>query len=347
MAKNKFDRNNKNNTKGQETMGAKIEDTAVATAVETEEEIIPADGIETEQVGSLGDNGVADSEDLDAVDSEFKIGNPDDLKEDSEEDVDMEAKLDASKVEEPEESSEIEKEDLSLIQTPSLVDTDAETKAQLEDSTYPPVATEDTDEFKVKLGTIDTATIDTTTLLFNKKTINELILNYMEGDIVLDENTSILNSEENQRARHLIKTLNTINTGGGDKIETKILSYLSLYMEPTDTPKSPGMLMQLIAKEINEAKTISDLDMAIFILTRIFTNVASFNIRSFLKIGNDYSAAFKVDALQMVEAFSQLSTADDRKKKIGTIVSLQKAFKASTSFLTANGARLMIEYFSK
>lgn len=355
MAKNKFDRNNKNNTKGQETMGAKIEDTAVATAAETEEEIIPADGIETEQVGSLGDNGVADSENLvpapefkEGVDVEPKV----DESEDGGEDMDMEAKvleseLDASKVEEPEESSEIEKEDLYLFQTPSLVDTDAETKTQLEDSTYPPVATEDTDEFKVKLGTIDTDTIDTTTLLFNKKTINELILNYMEGDIVLDENTSILNSEENQRARNLIKTLNTINTGGGDKIETKILSYLSLYMEPTDTPKSPGMLMQLIAKEINEAKTISDLDMAIFILTRIFTNVASFNIRSFLKIGNDYSAAFKVDALQMVEAFSQLSTADDRKKKIGTIVSLQKAFKASTSFLTANGARLMIEYFSK
>lgn len=344
MAKKNYNNNNNNYNKGKETMGQKIEDTEVKTSVdviETEGEVkldIGAENLndaEAEQVGSLGDNIITDSEDLDAVDSEFK--------EDNEEDVNMEAKLDASKVEEPDKSSEIEKEDLSLIQTPSLVDTDTETKTQLEDST----ATEDTDEFKIKLGTIDTDTIDITTLLFNKKTINELILNYMEGDIVLDENTSILNSEENQRARNLIKTLNIINTGGGDKIETKILSYLSLYMEPTDIPKSPGMLMQLIAKEINEAKTISDLDMAIFILTRIFTNVASFNIRSFLKIGNDYSAAFKVDALQMVEAFSQLSTADDRKKKIGTIVSLQKAFKASTSFLTANGARLMIEYFSK
>ena len=190
MAKKKY-----NNNKGQETMGAKIEDTAVATAVETEEEIIPADGIETEQVGSLGDNGVADSENLvpapefkEGVDVEPKV----DESEDGGEDMDMEAKvleseLDASKVEEPEESSEIEKEDLYLIQTPSLVDTDVETKTQLEDSTYPPVATEDTDEFKV----IDTDTIDTTTLLFNKKTINELILNYMEGDIVLDENTLI------------------------------------------------------------------------------------------------------------------------------------------------------------
>ena len=339
MAKKNY---NNNNNKGQGTMGQKVEDTAVDTAVEKEGEIVMVDGVETvaytkaEQVDSLGDNITAESEDLDAVDS--KVDEPE--KEDGEEDMAMATKVDGYV--EQDESDEIEKEDLSLIQTPSPVDTDAETKTQLKDSTYPPVATEDTDEFK-----INEDTVDVTTLVFNKKTINELISNYMEGDIVLDANTSILNTEENQKARLLIETLNTINAAGGDKIETRILSYLSLYMEPTDLPKSPGMLMQLIAKEINEAKTISDLDMAIYILTRIFTNVASFNIRSFLKIGNDYSAAFKVDALQMVEAFSQLSTADDRKKKIGTIISLQKVFKSSTSFLNANGARLMIEHFSK
>lgn len=338
MAKKNY---NNNNNKGQGTMGQKVEDTAVDTAVEKEGEIVMVDGVETvaytkaEQVDSLGDNVITDSEDLDAVDS--KVDEP---VEDGKEDMAMAAKVD--EYIEQEESDEIEKEDLSLIETPSPVDTDAETKTQLEDSTYP-LAAVDTDEFKINEDTVDVTTL----VFFNKKTINELISNYMEGAIVLDANTSILNTEENQKARLLIKTLNTINAAGGDKIETRILSYLSLYMEPTDLPKSPGMLMQLIAKEINEAKTISDLDMAIYILTRIFTNVASFNIRSFLKIGNDYSAAFKVDALQMVEAFSQLSTADDRKKKIGTIISLQKVFKSSTSFLNANGARLMIEHFSK
>ncbi len=344
MAKKK----NNNYNKGQETMEQKLETTAEKAVLELEEKdnqidnteegkIAQAgDDVESEQNSSSSDDSTIESgEDLDAVDSEFKIVDPAVFR--KEEGVNT--TVDDSTLEE----KYIE---LSSEQTPpSLADIKLgdsySTEKELIDSLYPPI-----DSSLIEPSNNDENS-DAIVLEFNKKTINELILNYAEGDIVLDENTSILNSEENQRARHLIKTLNAINTAGGDKIETKILSYLSLYMEPTDLPKSPGMLMQLIAKEINEAKTISDLDMAIFILTRIFTHVASFNIRSFLKIGTDYSAAFKVDALQMVEAFSQLSTAGDRKKKIGTVISLQKTFKSSTSFLNANGAKLMIEYFSK
>lgn len=184
-------------------------------------------------------------------------------------------------------------------------------------------------------------------LVFDKRTINDLIVNYMDAELVTDEATSMLNTVENQKARQLVNALNKINTSTGDKAETRILSYLSIYLEPTTTAKNPGMLMQLIAKEINEAKTISDLDMSLYILTRIFKHVASFHMRSFLKIGSEYHSEFKVHALQMVEVFSQLATAEERKAKIGTIISLQKSFKTSTTFLTSNGAKLVIEYFSK
>lgn len=184
-------------------------------------------------------------------------------------------------------------------------------------------------------------------LVFDKRTINDLIVNYMDAELVTDEATSMLNTVENQKARQLVNTLNKLNNATGDKAETRILSYLSIYLEPTTTAKNPGMLMQLIAKEINEAKTISDLDMSLYILTRIFKHVASFHMRSFLKIGSEYHSEFKVHALQMVEVFSQLATAEERKAKIGTIISLQKSFKTSTTFLTSNGAKLVIEYFSK
>ena len=226
--------------------------------------------------------------------------------------------------------------ELIVENTPSA---DTEEGIKLEDSTYPPK--------EVLIAGTDFNGADELLLAFDKTTINTLINKYMDVEIALDENTSMLNTVENQKARHLISTLNKINTASGDKIETKILSYLNLYMEPTDIAKNPGMLMQLIAKEVNEAKTIDDLDMAMYILTRIFKSVASFNIRSFLKIGSEFHPEFKINALQMVEVFSQLATADERKAKVNATISLQKSFKTSTTFLNTNGARLMIEYFSR
>ena len=235
------------------------------------------------------------------------------------------------------EEDEEKPNELVVENTPSVIPTDG---IQLEDSTYPPV---------VIAGTgFDGA--EEVVLASDKKTINTLINEYMDAELVVSENTphtSMLNTVENQKARQLIATLNKINTAGGDKVVTKILSYLNLYMEPTDIAKNPGMLMQLIAKEVNEAKTIDDLDMAMYILTRIFKSVASFNIRSFLKIGSEFHPEFKINALQMVEVFSQLATADERKAKVNATISLQKSFKTSTTFLNTNGARLMIEYFSK
>ena len=236
------------------------------------------------------------------------------------------------------EDTEDENKPVELVveNTPSA---NTEEGINLEDSTYPPK--------EVLIAGADFGGVDAIVLAFDKTTINTLINEYMDVDLALDENTSMLNTVENQKARHLISTLNKINTASGDKIETKILSYLNLYMEPTDIAKNPGMLMQLIAKEVNEAKTIDDLDMAMYILTRIFKSVASFNIRSFLKIGSEFHPEFKINALQMVEVFSQLATADERKAKVNATISLQKSFKTSTTFLTTNGARLMIEYFSR
>lgn len=232
--------------------------------------------------------------------------------------------------------SKEDKAGLVVENTPSV---DSEEGINLEDSTCPPK--------EVLIAGVDFSGVDAIVLAFDKTTINTLINEYMDVELVLDENTSMLNTVENQKARHLISTLNKINTESGDKVVTKILSYLNLYMEPTDIAKNPGMLMQLIAKEINEAKTIDDLDMAMYILTRIFKSVASFNIRSFLKIGSEFHPEFKINALQMVEVFSQLATADERKAKVNATISLQKSFKTSTTFLNTNGARLMIEYFSK
>ena len=226
--------------------------------------------------------------------------------------------------------------ELIVENTPSA---DTEEGIKLEDSTYPPK--------EVLIAGTDFNGADELLLAFDKTTINTLINEYMDVEIAFDENTSMLNTVENQKARHLISTLNKINTESGDKVVTKILSYLNLYMEPTDIAKNPGMLMQLIAKEVNEAKTIDDLDMAMYILTRIFKSVASFNIRSFLKIGSEFHPEFKINALQMVEVFSQLATADERKAKVNATISLQKSFKTSTTFLNTNGARLMIEYFSR
>ncbi len=232
--------------------------------------------------------------------------------------------------------SKEDKTGLVVENTPSV---DSEEVIKLEDSTYPPK--------EVLIAGTDFIGADEAVLAFDKTTINTLINEYMDVELASDENTSMLNTVENQKARHLISTLNKINTESGDKVVTKILSYLNLYMEPTDIAKNPGMLMQLIAKEVNEAKTIDDLDMAMYILTRIFKSVASFNIRSFLKIGSEFHPEFKINALQMVEVFSQLATADERKAKVNATISLQKSFKTSTTFLNTNGARLMIEYFSK
>ena len=250
-----------------------------------------------------------------------------------------------------EEKKEIIEEELKLTPPPPA-SIPGEGLVELDSSKYPVVT-------DVEKGIDDTIIVSYTDaeeaieediysgLVFDKRTINDLIVNYMDAELVTDESTSMLNTVENQKARQLVDTLNKINTSTGDKAETRILSYLSIYLEPTTTAKNPGMLMQLIAKEINEAKTISDLDMSLYILTRIFKHVASFHMRSFLKIGSEYHSEFKVHALQMVEAFSQLATAEERKAKIGTIISLQKSFKTSTTFLTSNGAKLVIEYFSK
>ena len=302
--------------------------------------------------GTMPDNKEQVEKELTVVDAEKDIGELEDVTAGGVSEMTDEEVADASKEskqdgndfvadEETDAMSEDTKDEnkpvkLVVENTPPI---DSEEGIKLEDSTYPPK--------EVLIAGTDFIGADEVVLAFDKTTINTLINEYMDVEIALDENTSMLNTVENQKARHLISTLNKINTESGDKVVTKILSYLNLYMEPTDIAKNPGMLMQLIAKEVNEAKTIDDLDMAMYILTRIFKSVASFNIRSFLKIGSEFHPEFKINAVQMVEVFSQLATAEDRKAKVNATISLQKSFKTSTTFLTTNGARLMIEYFSR
>lgn len=193
--------------------------------------------------------------------------------------------------------------------------------------------------------------------VFDKKSIDTIIKNYMNLELQDDEKDTahtIFNTEENKQARALVRFLGELAEASDDDFAKNIISHLSLFASENKQEKDAGLFMQLLAQDFNLAKDIEQIDMAIFILTRIFRYVRTFSFNQFLKgIADGYHPEFKVHALQFVEVFKELVTKEDRTKKIGTTISFAgnrdgrgKAFGVSNVFLNQNGSKLLTEYFT-
>lgn len=191
-------------------------------------------------------------------------------------------------------------------------------------------------------------------IVFDKKTINALILGYESIEVDADKVT-VLNSIENKKARALIDTLYKASIGTKYTMATKTLEHLSIFMADTTKEKDSGLLFQLLAKGFNDAKSVDEIDMSIFILTRLFKNVRSFSFNVILKgINSGYHPEFKVNALQMHEVFKELGTQAERDMKIDKTVSFAnkadgrgKALGVSNVFLNQNGSKLLTQYFTE
>ena len=85
-----------------------------------------------------------------------------------------------------------------------------------------------------------------------------------------------------------------------------------------------------------------------FVVTRTFKALRTFSepavVRSFREVKN---TEIKENSLLLSHLISQLATADDRKKKIGVTISLDKAVRISPNGLNQNGASLVKDYFKK
>lgn len=266
------------------------------------------------------------------------------------------AVVDSEKVDLVAETQELEKTE--LVDQDEAIDAPEESEAKSEE-TPPAEEIKDTEEDGEEDGeeeqTIKYNPAELVLETFDKKTINDIISNYIDIE-VSEEDVSIYNTVENKKARALIKALSeaAAREVKHNDMVIKTLAHLSIFMLDTKKEKDSGLLFQLLVQDFNNAKDVAEIDMSIYILTRLFKHVRSFSFTVILKgINSGYHPEFKVNVLQMHEVFSQLSTRAERDLKIDKTISFAnkkdgrgKAFNVSNVFLNQNGSKLLTQYFT-
>lgn len=137
-------------------------------------------------------------------------------------------------------------------------------------------------------------------------------------------------------------------------IITRLLDAIETYLVTPASASKGGALVQSYAIELNRAEKGDLTNLAIFMLTKLTgkeTEQRGLKSLSLTSIVNTTRLVedreVKQESLKLVDALAELHSAEERKKKVDVLISLNKAFTVNPRYLNANAVEILKTYFSK
>lgn len=137
-------------------------------------------------------------------------------------------------------------------------------------------------------------------------------------------------------------------------IVTRLLDAIETYLVTPASASKGGALIQTYAIEFNKAEKGDLTNLAIFMLTKLTgkeTEQRGLKSLSLASIVNTTRLVedkeVKQESLKLVDAFAELHSAEERKKKIDVLISLNKVFNVNPRYLNANAVEILKTYFAK
>jgi len=137
-------------------------------------------------------------------------------------------------------------------------------------------------------------------------------------------------------------------------IITRLLDTVEMYLVTPASASKGGALVQTYAIEFNRAEKGDLTNLAIFMLSKLTgkeTEKRGLKSLSLASIVNTTRLVedreVKQESLKLVDALAELHSAEERKKKVNVLISLNKAFNVNPRYLNANAVEIFREYFSK
>lgn len=178
----------------------------------------------------------------------------------------------------------------------------------------------------------------------------EVLIDILDSTVEIDDSKiTIYNTADDMVAvAKLEKIYALVSKLGANSAIAKVISQALKYAATPADRRKGDTLYSTLMREINTSASGKDFDLLMFVVTRTFKALRTLGepaiVRSFREVKN---VEVKQSALLLSHLICQLSSAEDRKKKIGVTISLDKAVQVSPSGLNQNGANLIKDYFKK
>ena len=179
----------------------------------------------------------------------------------------------------------------------------------------------------------------------------EALVEILDSAVIVDDSkATIYNTVDDMIAAVKLEKIYklTAKIGANNTISRVMSQALKFASTSADKRKGDVLFFSTLIREINGSTAGKDFDLLMFVVTRTFKALRTFSepavVRSFREVKN---TEIKENSLLLSHLISQLATADDRKKKIGVTISLDKAVRISPNGLNQNGASLVKDYFKK
>lgn len=233
--------------------------------------------------------------------------------------------IDASEEEPEVEDTETEAETEEIVDTPEV-----ETKKDIEEEKEEDTAEEEEEEVSE----------------FSKEALIEILDSTVEVD---GTKATVYNTVDDMvAAAKLEKIYKMVAKAGANTPVARVISQALKFASTSADKRKGDILFSTLMREINGSTPGKDFDLLMFVVTRTFKALRTLSetavVRSFREVKN---VEVKQSSLLLSHLISQLATAEDRKKKIGVTISLDRAVQVSPNGLNQNGANLIKDYFKK
>lgn len=178
----------------------------------------------------------------------------------------------------------------------------------------------------------------------------ENVIAILDSEVEIDASkATIYYTEDDMIAAAKLEKLYKLSIKlGSNTPVARVLSQTLKYASTSADKRKGDMLFGTLMREINGSTPGKDFELLMFVVTKTFKALKTLSetaiVRSFREVKN---VEVKQSSLLLSHLISQLATADDRKKKIGVTISLDRAVQVSSNGLNQNGANLVKDYFKK
>ena len=178
----------------------------------------------------------------------------------------------------------------------------------------------------------------------------EALVEILDSTVTVDDSkATIYNTVDDMIAAVKLEKIYKLTAKiGANNTISRVMSQALKFASTSADKRKGDVLFSTLIREINGSTAGKDFDLLMFVVTRTFKALRTFSepavVRSFREVKN---TEIKENSLLLSHLISQLATADDRKKKIGVTISLDKAVRISPNGLNQNGASLVKDYFKK
>jgi len=178
----------------------------------------------------------------------------------------------------------------------------------------------------------------------------EALIEILDSTVEIDETkATIYNTVDDMvAAAKLEKIYKMVAKAGANTPVARVISQALKFANTSADRRKGDILFSTLMREINTSTPGKDFDLLMFVVTRTFKALRTLSetavVRSFREVRN---VEVKQSSLLLSHLISQLATAEDRKKKIGVTISLDRAVQVSPNGLNQNGANLIKDYFKK